>query len=56
MTSVDLLRLAAEFRQRAVAVGPLEKADLLFLAEEYEAAALNSDADKPVLISVKLPR
>ncbi len=54
MTSADLLQLAAEFRQRAAAVGLAERADLLFLAEEYEAAA-GTAADKQAPISVKLP-
>jgi hypothetical protein len=56
MSSVDLLRLAAEFRQRAAAVSPPEKADLLFLAEEYEAAAGKGLSDKQAYISVKLPK
>lgn len=56
MNSVDLLELAAEFRQRAAGVSPLEKADLLFLAEEYEAAAADRALDKPARISVKLPK
>jgi len=55
MTSADLLQLAAEFRQRAAAVSLAEQADLLFLAEEYEAAA-RTVADKPAPISVKLPK
>lgn len=51
-----LLQLAAEFRQRAAAAGPEEQADLLFLADEYEAAATNGVAAISPTLSIKLPR
>ncbi len=51
-----LLQLAAELRERAAAAAEPERADLLFLAEEYEASARAGCADKVGAFSVKIPK
>lgn len=56
MTSLALLQLAAELRRRAAAASHSEKADLLFLAEEYETTAGSGRVDKEGGFSVKLPK
>jgi len=56
MDAADLSQLAAELRRRAATADPTEKADLLFLADEYEAAAREGALDKPRPFSVKLPK
>ena len=56
MTPPGLLQLAAELRKRAAAARLQAKADLLFLAEEYEAAARCGAPDKDVPFSVRIPK
>lgn len=56
MTCRGLLQLAAELRKRAAAATFQEKADLLFLADEYEATARLGASDKDVPFSVRLPK
>lgn len=56
MTPAMLLRLAAELRERAAAAAGPEQADLLFLAEEYEATACSGITDKVRPFSVKIPK
>jgi len=56
VSPVALLQLAAEFRRRAAAAQLPEKADLIFLAQEYEAAARIAPMDKEGSFSVKLPK
>ncbi len=56
MTRHGPLQLAAELRKRAAAARLQEKADLLFLAEEYEAAARCGAPDKDVPFSVRIPK
>jgi len=60
MNTTMLLQLAAELRERAAAAAAAERADLLYLAEEYEAAVkfelVNKDRDKTRLFAVKLPK
>lgn len=56
MTPHMLLQLAAELRERAAVADLPERADLLYLAEEYEASARSGHADKTRGFSVKLPK
>lgn len=56
MTPPTLLQLATELRRRAAAAELQQKADLLFLAEEYEATARGHTQDKDLRFSVKLPK
>lgn len=56
MTPLGLLQLAAELRKRAAAARLQERADLLFLAEEYEATARRGQPDKDASFSVRLPK
>lgn len=56
MTPPGPLQLAIELRKRAAAARLQERADLLFLAEEYEATARRGASDKDVPFSVRLPK
>ena len=57
MTLHSLLQIATEFRARAVAaVLEDERRELLYLAEEYEAAACAEFPDRMAPFSVKLPK
>lgn len=56
MTPHMLLQLAAELRARAAVAENPERADLLYLAEEYEASARSGPAEKTRGFSVKLPK
>lgn len=51
-----MLEVAAALRERAAATDGAERADLIFLAEEYEATASGKHPDKAGEFSVKLPR
>jgi len=46
MQPSELLQIAAEFRALAAAATEAERADLLYLAEEYEASARAGPQDK----------
>ena len=56
MNPVMLLQIALELRERAAAAEAHQRADLLFLAEEYEATARQRDLDNAARFSVKLPK
>lgn len=56
MAPSAMLQLAAELRERAAVVTDPERADLLFLAEEYEASARTGGTDKVRGFSVTLPK
>lgn len=57
MISHTLLQIATEFRERAaVAVLETERAELLYLAEEYEAVASADFPDRIAPFSVKIPK
>jgi len=56
MTPSSLLQVAAELRERAAAAGEAERAELLFLAQEYETSARDGFADKAHPFSVILPK
>lgn len=57
MISHSLLQIATEFRERAaVAVLETERAELLYLAEEYEAVACADFPDRIGPFSVKIPK
>ncbi len=56
MPSFKLLEIAAELRARAAAAPAAERADLLYLAEEYEASARNAAMDKVRPFNVYMPK
>lgn len=56
MPSFKLLQIAAELRARAAAASPAEQADLLYLAEEYEASARETGTDKVRPFTVYMPK
>jgi hypothetical protein len=55
MQPSDLLRIAAQFRKLATMATEAERADLLYLAEEYEASARAGPQDKLRPFSVQMP-
>jgi hypothetical protein len=56
MPSFKLLQIAAELRARAAVASAAERADLLYLAEEYEASARNAATDKVGSFTVYMPK
>ena len=56
MQPSELLQIAAHFRVLAATATEAERADLLYLAEEYEASARNGPQDKLRPFSVQLPK
>ena len=57
MSTAKLLQIAAELRARAAAAATqAEYADLIYLAEEYEASARSSATVKLPPFSVRMPK
>lgn len=56
MQPSELLQIAAQFRVLAAAATEAERADLLYLAEEYEASARAGPQDKLRPFTVQMPK